>query len=1845
MTNRSRRGGFLGSIFGRQRSAASSRRRQRGRPQARGVERLEPRALLATFTVTSNADSGAGVFTPGELRWAIDEANNLPGLDTIEFRLPDGSTTISLLDGLESITDPLILDGTTQPGYLTSPIVAIDGTAVADVGFRVTAAAGGTTIRALSVYGFLYTAPNPDSGNAIVIDGSSDGNEISGCFIGTDATSAAGIGNAVAGVLVRGTNTSILRSVISGNGASGVILENDDATVLEGNRIGTVGSGDAALANAAHGVLLLGSSNARIGGTTAAVRNVISGNDGDGIRLDGATFTSVVGNYVGVDAATGAVAVANGGSGISIDATDTLIGDGTVAGRNVVGGNDADGILIRDGSATRIVGNFVGAAAGGTVGVGNVLVGIRVAGGSGHVIGGTAAGEGNVVADNGGDGVRVTNEASDVLIQQNLVGLGVTLFALPNGGDGVSLIETSGVVVTFRNRIAFNQGAGVRLTSASGNRVGADVSRPAEEQGLGFGNAIYANELDGIRMEAEANDNVVAANLVGLATPNGAIQGNGGAGIAVQASRRNTVGGELGSPVFANVVAGNAVGISITDSDALDYLAAGGDGNAVIGNEVRNNAGDGIVVDNASFQTIGGPIFAAANTLTLNGGDGIVVRNGSRSIAVAGNHVGTNAAGVVGFGNGGIGIHVQDSNATVIGGEDLVDGNLVVGNGTDGIVVARTDGSGDARENRVFGNTVRANLGHGIRLTNASDNLVGSADPGYGNAVGNNALDGLRIELGADSNVVLGNVFGGPDVLGNGGVGVRVVASFENVIGDSVSGAGNSISRNAGGGLVVAQSQAVDLRNGNVVVGNTIDSNLGHGMQVVASSFQTIGGAVGLPGAGNTVTRNRGAGIRILEDLTVADPGADENLIQSNFVGTDSLSASGLGNFGNGVEIVRGNHNVALGNTVKANQGVGIRVDGGFDGKAGAAAFNVIGGAGAGQGNVVVGNLADGIVIQGDARSNSVLGGLVLENKGSGIAVRGSALTRIGGGVSVGSSTADGILVGTEQFGGLPRGSAGTVIEDAFVGTNTAGGVLGNQGNGIRLSGVIGVSVADGVVSAFNRLAGVRIEKSAAASLAAGNVVRGAEIRENLGNGIVVSESVFQSIGGITDGFGNVVEENVGDGIVLTGMSRSISVQGNTVSSNSRHGVSLASAIESTVADANLITANGLDGINLSGTSARNVIRENIVGDADDDLLGNKRDGIGVYGVTNNGIVENLLARNARDGLMISAAVAGGIGTTNGVTGNRVVANGRNGITIHASRNQVIGGTNVGEANTIGLNKADGVFIGKLSGGVVVFGNLIGTDEGGNNLGNLGDGVEVNNSLATTIDANSISFNDGNGLRVASVRGTAVQRTLVTGNSILENDANGIQITASAATLVGGATRANVIGGNLKAGVRLDAASAGNSIEANFIGTDEEGADLGNVEDGVLITGSLGNVVNAGNTIRYNATGVRILDATATSLPQGNRVESNLVTENDADGIVIAGGAFHTVGGVGVGNTITLNGGDGVQLRTSGRNLPTGNLVQGNLIGTDVSQAPFGNVGNGVRIIGGASNTVEQNTINDNGLAGVSVGGSSMNVIGSRVVGKGNSIVGNLIGVEVTDVLDATTATTRGNVVTGNTISHSFSDGVTVGGTKTVATVIGMTSAAGVMSGRGNSIRDNAGVGIALRNAARQVGMQGNTIVDNAGGSILLDTGTNPGAATPTVTAVQLVSPSKGVKQLAVSGTLQGATAGQQYQVDVYASRPEDGNGSSYGGRFYLGRATVTAAKNGSLAYSIQVPAGASRLGDFVTVMATNLRPPSPTSSAFSAAQQIVLASPSVSNAVFAAIGTSSPTGTGTTSARIRVVR
>ncbi len=258
-------------------------------------------AVLATFTVTNTNDSGAG-----SLRQAMLDANANPGLDTIAFSIGTGVQTIVPLSELPIITDAVIIDGTTQPGFSGTPIIEINGSNAGDAnGFAIIS--GGTTIKGLVINRF--NTANPPVGGIGIVMFTNGGNVIQGNFIGTDVTGTIDLGNSRSGIVVQdspnnliGGTTAAARNVISGNGQPGIFIANVNTSgsttgnQVQGNYIGTDITGTANLGNA-FGAIEIQASGNTIGGLAPGSGNRLAFSN-RGVLVSLGTGNAVLSNQI-----------------------------------------------------------------------------------------------------------------------------------------------------------------------------------------------------------------------------------------------------------------------------------------------------------------------------------------------------------------------------------------------------------------------------------------------------------------------------------------------------------------------------------------------------------------------------------------------------------------------------------------------------------------------------------------------------------------------------------------------------------------------------------------------------------------------------------------------------------------------------------------------------------------------------------------------------------------------------------------------------------------------------------------------------------------------------------------------------------------------------------------------------------------------------------------------------------------------------------------------------------------------------------------------------------------------------------------------------------------------------------------------------------------------------------------------------------------------------------------------------------------------------------------------------------------------------------------------------------
>ena len=284
-------------------------------------------------------------------------------------------------------------------------------------------------------------------------------------------------------------NSQVLSLSITGFGG-GVSLRTNGANMVAGNRLGLTPSGTVD-GNVVGVGIVGGSAGNTIGGTTAAARNVLSGNS-EGVFIDASNANKIQGNFVGVSP-TGAAAMPNTAAGIRVTgaAKNTVVG-GTVAGSgNVISANVGGGININGAgtSGTVVAGNKIGTNLAGTAALPNSQFGVGILGAAtGNTVGGVTATGRNIISGNkNASGVGIGGAGTDGnVVAGNFIGT--------NAAGTAALPNTRGVLVSG---------------GASGNTVGGDRSTAR--------NLISGNDGNGVHIDgAGTEDNIVAGNDIGL---------------------------------------------------------------------------------------------------------------------------------------------------------------------------------------------------------------------------------------------------------------------------------------------------------------------------------------------------------------------------------------------------------------------------------------------------------------------------------------------------------------------------------------------------------------------------------------------------------------------------------------------------------------------------------------------------------------------------------------------------------------------------------------------------------------------------------------------------------------------------------------------------------------------------------------------------------------------------------------------------------------------------------------------------------------------------------------------------------------------------------------------------------------------------------------------------------------------------------------------------------------------------------------------------------------------------------------------------------------------------------
>ena len=787
--------------------------------------------VLAAYVVTNTNNLGAG-----SLRQAILDANANAGADTITFNISGtGTHTIEPTSALPTITGTVTIDATTDDSFAANgnrPAIIVAGTNAGSGqdGLVLTSTADGSVIRGLVIRDW--------GADGISIRAGSDNNVIVGNYVGrltpTGTDSGAGTQNDGSGIFVQGANNII-------------------------------------------------------GGTTAADRNVISGND-YGVEINGAAATGniVSGNYVGTDA-TGTVDIGNAYAGVGIgDAANNTVGGTDPTARNLISGNNEAGVELWGATSTgnKVIGNWIGLNATGAAALGNSWSGVWLnTGATGNVIGGTAAGSGNIITGAlAGDGIELRNDAGS-----NNAILGNSIYS--NSESGIDLIDNG---VTANDAGDGDTGANNLqnfpvLTSANSNAAGTTIVGTFNSNA----NATYRIEFFANRPTVADSPNGEGERYLGFITVTTDGSGNASvnttlANVWVNSGDRVTAtatvdlgGGNYGSTSeFAANVTATSTGIVVVDttSDTADGTttsitnlgnARGADGRISLREAIAaaNNTANGASPDKIVFAIphtdarhfyyvndgVAGQVTAGNQTATTAGSDpGLVnadpdfakswwsIQIGSTILPSLTQAVVIDASTQTGFAGTPIvelnaaAVSAGDPNAITIETTGTTIRGLVINRaGDDAIEIDSTGGGGHTIVGNYLGTDVSGTLsgfGNEYGITVKTDgNTIGGTNPADRNVIAGNSTSGLSFGIGfwqdADNNVVQGNY------IGVGADGTTAMSNREGILFAASQTPDNNLiggSANGAGNLIAGNSEnGIDVSSGtgNAFIGNSIHSN------------------------------------------------------------------------------------------------------------------------------------------------------------------------------------------------------------------------------------------------------------------------------------------------------------------------------------------------------------------------------------------------------------------------------------------------------------------------------------------------------------------------------------------------------------------------------------------------------------------------------------------------------------------------------------------------------------------------------------------------------------------------------------------------------------------------------------------------------------------------------------------------------------------------------------------------------------------------------------------------------------------------------------------------------------
>lgn len=1121
---------------------------QPGGPEPRNIVVNSLVDLPQDPSVTCCCDTGRkladGVTRECSLRAAIEFANSThrPGEDTIQFNIDStGPVVITPTRPLPEITEPLTIDGTTQP---SAGRVGINGASAGSTdGLRLSTS--NCYIRGLSIQQFQRAGIRLEGGHSHTLQGNLLGTDVANpsARASLAGIGIGGLGNYIGlfindshGNLIGGFN-AIDRNVVSANLTVGILITNCSDIDVRANLVGTSPDGTEGMANGSTGLLVENARRLTVG--TPGLASVL--NSANAAVFRNVNDAEVNHCFVGLNA-SGDAALGDTVNGLQIEhSTDVSVGK---AARNILGGISSIALNVLNSTNVQLPANYIGTDRNGLQNI-PVASGI-VAASSRNITIGSKESPSVVCATNG-------------MLLRGMVGLLTNLSSVSNcrfgvGADGTNTLGTmaNGLVVensqglvvggTARNIFGGIESIAIKVLDSKdiqmpGNFIGTDQSGNTS---LPVGTGILAERSQGITIGSSNSLSVISA----------------GEGLIFR-----NLSNEFGK---LNALFNCHIGIGSNGTSRLAPMMSG----------LMTDRSSGVIVGGSSRN-----LFGTFSTVAI-------AIFGSSDIQLAGNYIGTDRTGNTGLPVG-TGILAEDSQGIVVGSSNT----LSVINATNAIIfrnLNRQFGGMSALLNShvgvgANGTTPLGTMANGLISENSDGLIVGGPFRNVFGGISSNA-----IALFETTNVQLAANFIGTDRSGKASIPVSL-GIFADRVQNIAIGLSNALTLVcATNGALFTQLAGVSNTVNNCFFGINSNGlaklgNMVNGITVRQSSGLRFGDTLR-----NVFSGISGTGISLQEVTNVS--------LEANFIGTDRTGSAsvpvGLGVLAEKVK------NIAIGTSnalslITATNGVILRRVSGPSNTVDNCYFGL-----AANGTTKVGNMRNGF--HADDSSDLALGrqarnafaniasnaitflratNIHLQDTLIGTDATGLTRAPVGGsgilavntrGLTVGDDSTTPAAAGARvQIAGCAKHGVESLdselrLVNTLIGTDTTGTkALANSLSGVRVhlssefekaSPLSATSMARNTI-AFNGGSGVEITQDPGLTVVGheiAHVMQGNRVMANTRDGIRVGTNVSSILIGDTNLAGaNIITRNGGSGISKRGVGERFFVEINTILSNS----------------------------------------------------------------------------------------------------------------------------------------------------------------------------------------------------------------------------------------------------------------------------------------------------------------------------------------------------------------------------------------------------------------------------------------------------------------------------------------------------------------------------------------------------------------------------------------------------------------------------------------------------------------------------------------------------------------------